>query len=496
MRVHRTIAAIALLVLAVLAVLAPGRALSQEGPPDVVVIVTDDQRWDTLGAMPVVQRELVARGASFPDAFVVNPVCCPSRASILTGAYSHTTGVYRQAPPFGRFEWFRDGSTLATWLDDAGYTTGLFGKYLDGYQHAGLTGYVPPGWDRWVAFIRSAYRDYKLSVDGRVRGFGSASEDYSTDVLAREAEGFVRRAEGPLFLYLAPAAPHGPAPPAPGDEDAFADLPPWRPASYDEADVSDKPSWVRSLPRLDAAERERIDTLRRNQLASLLAVDRAVQRVLGALRETGRLRDTLIVYTSDNGLSWGEHRWSKKEAPYEEVIRVPLVVRWDAGGVLAGSTPDAQALNVDLAPTIADATAVAAPDIEGRSLLPVLRGEREPAPREDFLIEHLAGTNPVPTYCAVRSRDWTYVRYTDGQEELYDLREDPSQLRNLADDPSADRRLHERRARLDALCDPPPPGFGDSGLDARLAAGVAAMLALIALGALAGAGRMRRTVPS
>ena len=157
MSARRTIAATLLLLLATLA---PGRAVAQEGPPDIVVVVADDQRWDTLWAMPVVQRELVVRGASFPDAFVVNPICCPSRASVLTGAYSHTTGVYRQAPPFGRFDWFRDGSTLATWLDDAGYTTGLFGKDLDGYQHAGLTGYVPPGWDRWVAFIRSAYRDY------------------------------------------------------------------------------------------------------------------------------------------------------------------------------------------------------------------------------------------------------------------------------------------------------------------------------------------------
>jgi N-acetylglucosamine-6-sulfatase len=489
--------AAAALLLALLALQAPGPALAQEGtPPDVVLVVTDDQRFDTLWAMPAVQRELVARGASFPDAFVVNPICCPSRASILTGAYSHTTGVYRQAPPFGRFDWFRDGSTLATWLDDAGYTTGLFGKYLDGYQHAGLTGYVPPGWDRWVGFVHAGYVDHKLSVDGSVRSFGSAPEDYSTDVLAREAEAFVRETEGPLFLYLAPAAPHGPAPPAPADEGAFADLPAWRPPSYDEADVADKPSWVRALPPLDAAERERIDALRRNQYGALLSVDRAVGSVLDALRETGRLRNTIVVFTSDNGLAWGEHRWSKKEAPYEEVIRVPLVVRWDAGGVLVGSTPDALALNVDLAPTIAEAAGIAAPGAEGRSLLPALRGLDDPAAREDVLVEHLAGTNPVPTYCAVRSRAWLYVRYTDGEEELYDLRSDPWQLRNLASDPSVRRRLEERRARLDDLCDPPPPGYGESGLDARLAIGVGAMLVLLLLGALAGAGRVRRPVPS
>ncbi len=472
-------------VLGIVLALAPvGSARAQAPPPDIVVVVTDDQRFDSLWAMPVVRAELVARGASFRDAFVVNPICCPSRASILTGAYSHTTGVYRQAPPYGRWEWFPDGSTLATWLDDAGYTTALVGKYLDGYQHAALTGVVPPGWDRWVAFVHAAYHDYTLTVDGTVRAYGSAPSDYSTDVLGREAAAIVRAARGPLFLYLAPAAPHGPAPPAPGDEGAFADLAPWRPPSYDESDVTDKPAWVRALPLLDAAERERIDTLRRNQYASLLSVDRAVGAVLDALRKTGRLENTLIVYTSDNGIAWGEHRWSKKEAPYEEVIRVPLVVRWDAGGVRPGSSPDGPALNVDIAPTIAEAVGVAAPGAEGVSLLPVLRGSAEGPPRQDFLIEHLEGTNPVPTYCAVRSLGWTYVRYTDGEEELYDLGSDPWQLQNLARDPAAADVREAMRSRLQALCDPPPPGYLDDGMDARIVVAVAVLGAMLLAAAL------------
>ncbi len=456
---------------------------AQPEPPSVVLIVTDDQRADTLWAMPTVQAELVERGASVPDAFVVNPICCPSRASILTGAYSHTTGVYRQAPPFGRFEWFRDGSTLATWLDDVGYATGLFGKYLDGYQHAALTGYVPPGWDRWVAFVRAGYLDYALSVDGVIRRAGGDPSDHSTAALAREAEAFVRGTEGPVFVYLAPAAPHAPATPAPGDEDAFAELPPWRPPSYDEADVSDKPAWVRSLPPLDPAERARIDDLRRNQYRSLLGVDRAVARLLDALRDTGRLANTLVLYTSDNGLAWGEHRWSKKEAPYEEVIRVPLVVRWDAGGVVPGSRPDVLAANVDIAPTIAQAVGLAAPTAEGVSLLPALRGGSRPV-RGDLLIEHLAGTNPVPTYCAVRSRAWMYVRYGDGSEELYDLLADPGQLESRAADPSVAAVLSERRATLERLCDPPPPGYAGAGSGPRIWIGLAALAALLLLAAV------------
>lgn len=452
-------------------------------PLTIVLVVTDDQRFDTLWAMPTVTAELVDRGASFPDAFVVNPICCPSRTTILTGEYSHSTGVYRQVPPYGRFEWFRDDSTLATWLDEAGYTTGLFGKYLDGYQHAGLTGYVPPGWDRWVAFIHSQYYDYALSIDGQVRRFGSAPQDYSTDVLARMAEAFIRRAQGPAFLYFAPAAPHGPAPPAPGDEGAFSDLEPWRPPSYDEADVSDKPAWVRNLQPLSPPRREHIDALRANQYRSLLAVDRAVGRLIRALRATGRLENTLFIYTSDNGLLWGEHRWRRKEAAYEESIRVPLVVRWDAGGVLPGSRPDVLAANVDLAPTIAHAVGIPAPGAEGISLLTALRGEPGPG-REDLLIEHLAGANPVPTYCAVRSRAWTYVRYADGSEELYDLRTDPYELENLAGDPAVAGILRERRTRLAELCDPPPPGYEDGGAGGRVLVGVLVLGGLLLLVAL------------
>jgi len=476
---------------ALLATLAtPGVGRAQDRPPDVVVIVTDDQRADTLWAMPVVQARLVGRGVRLDEGFVVNPICCPSRASILTGTYSHTTGVYRQSPPFGRFEWFRDASTLATWLDAAGYTTGLVGKYLDGYQHAALTGYVPPGWDRWVAFVHAAYHDYKLTVDGAIRAFGTAPEDHSTRVLAAEATAFVRAAEGPLFLYFAPAAPHGPATPLAEDMDAFSDLPPWRPPSFDEVDVSDKPQWVRALPRLSASQRSAIDTMRQNQYRSLLALDRAVGEILTALRETGRLHDTLIVYTSDNGIAWGEHRWAKKEAPYEEVIRVPIVGRWDAGGLAAASSSDELALNIDIAPTIVEATGIRAPRMEGRSLLPVLRGQVPADWRRDFLIEHLSGSNPVPTYCAVRSDRWLYVRYTDGEEELYDVRADPYELENLARDPSASGTVRSMAGRLDALCDPRPPGYLDDGLDRRILFAVGALAALVGLAAV----RTRRAV--
>jgi arylsulfatase A-like enzyme len=455
---------LALLVWAlVLSCPAPGArpaAAAPAAPPDIVLIVSDDQRFDTLWAMPVLTERLAGRGVTFPDAFVTNPLCCPSRASILTGDYSHTHLVYRQAPPFGRFEWLDDRSTLATWLHDAGYRTGLFGKYLDGYQHAAVTGYVPPGWDRWVAFVHSAQVDYALTFDGEVRSFGHGAADHATEVLADEVVSFIQGSSGPLFVEFAPSVPHAPATPSPGDEDTFADLEPARPPSFDEADVADKPAWVRDLPRLTPEQVSAIDAFRRDQYRSLLGLDRALGRILHALEETGRLDNTLIVFTSDNGILHGEHRWAKKEAPYEEAIRVPLVMRWDAAGWDAGAEkPGTLALNVDLAPTIADAAGVSHPPTDGRSLLPVLAGDTPW--RSDFLVEHLEGTNPVPTYCAVRSRGWMYVRYTTGEEELYDLNADPYELENLAADPADRPVLEDRRARLRGLCSPVPPGYGD-----------------------------------
>jgi arylsulfatase A-like enzyme len=475
----------------VLLLLARPAAAALGDHPDIVLIVSDDQRFDTLWAMPVVSERLAGRGVTFPDMFVTNPLCCPSRASILTGNYSHTHLVYRQAPPFGRFEWFDDRSTLATWLHDAGYTTGLFGKYIDGYQHAAVTGYVPPGWDRWVAFVHSAQVDYSLTIDGQVHDYEGVQQ-HSTEVLADQAVSFIRSGTGPLFVEFAPSVPHAPAIPSPGDENAFGNLEPARPPSFDEADVSDKPAWVRDLPPLSPDQVAAIDAFRLNQYRSLLGLDRAVGAILDALEQTGRLDDTLILFTSDNGILYGEHRWAKKEAPYEEAIRVPLVMRWDAAGWNVGSRmPGTFALNIDLAPTIAEAAGAPHPSTDGRSLLPVLSGDA--SWRSDFLVEHMEGTNPIPTYCAVRSERWMYVSYTTGEEELYDLRADPYELENVASDPRHRQVLEDRRARLRELCSPVPPGYGDrTGTSVPIALGVlGALVAFEAIRARRRAVQMR-----
>ena len=176
---------------ATLSLVSPAAAQEEERP-SILLIVTDDQRWDTLWSMPEVQRSLVERGVTFSESFTTSSLCCPSRASILTGQYPHTTGVYRQALPYGGFKSFDDTTTIATVLRSGGYRTGFFGKYLDSYQSDALAGYVPPGWNRWVAFVHSEYLEYGLTIDGTVHRYGIDAEDYSTDVLAAETEAFIR----------------------------------------------------------------------------------------------------------------------------------------------------------------------------------------------------------------------------------------------------------------------------------------------------------------
>jgi arylsulfatase A-like enzyme len=426
--------------------------------PNIVLILTDDQRADTLRYMPIVRRLLVRPGIVFSNGYVVNPVCCPSRASILTGTYSHSTGVYTNRRPNGGYFGFDDESTLATWLHDAGYRTGLFGKYFNGYRH---TTYVPPGWDRWFAtYHGGAYYDYRAIADGVAQRFGSDPASYGTTVLRDRAVSFIEEtaASTPVFVYWATHAPHEPATPEKQDADDFAPLRRWRPGSYDEAATADKPSYVQELPRIDARKAAEIDDFRLRQIRSLQSVDRAVRGIVAALRESGRLENTLIVFTSDNGMLWGEHRWHRKSVPYEEAIAVPFVVRFDAA-IDEHRVDDHLVLNIDLAPTFVAAAGADAPPMEGSSLLPLLRRD-EPPWRSTFLIEHVGeGPNGAPTFCAAHTERYVFVRYQTREEELYDLARDPRQMVNRAD---WGRYRSVRRSLLGSLrelCDPAPPGY-------------------------------------
>jgi N-acetylglucosamine-6-sulfatase len=450
-----------------------GATSPSDDRPNIVLILTDDQRWDDLRPMPTVQADITDHGVTFSNAFVVNSMCCPSRTSILTGQYSHTTGVYSNSGPHGGFKSFKeDNSTIATWLHDSGYQTALIGKYLNTQSME----YVPPGWDRWLAFNPAdysggAYYNYSLLDENYVKvSYGSTAADYSTDVLSTAANDWIRGADPtkPLFLYFAPFAPHSPYTPAPRHKRMFKNIPPLRPPNYNEADVSDKPAWVQALPVLTQQDMDMLDNWRKNRWRTLVAVDEAVGAIVQSLQDTGRLGNTMIVFASDNGFLLGEHRIKNKKVPYEESIRVPMIIRYDP----LTSTPRTDphlALNIDLAPTMAELAGVSDPGVEGASLMPILNGTVTDW-RTDFLVEHMAGGGPaddrpkfvndifIPRYCEVRSETFTYVDYLDTlEEELYDLTLDPYQLSNVATDPSYASTLDQMRTREAELCNPPPP---------------------------------------
>jgi N-acetylglucosamine-6-sulfatase len=432
--------------------------------PNIVMIVTDDQRWDTLRYMPQTGHDLRAPGMKFNNAFVSNSLCCPSRATILTGNYSHATGVYTNTPPNGGWEAFHDGgaesSTVATWLHDDGYHTALIGKYLNSYGPRNL--FVPPGWDRWVAIdeFNGSYYNYELNVDGVDVHFGTAPEDYSTDVIAEYASDEIRTtpADQPLLLYVATFAPHGPPTPAPRDVGTVANGPSEWPPNFNEQDMHDKPRYLRDLRMVDAPQQSQ----RWRRMAETLgAVDDAVHTIVQALDQTDRLSNTMIVFTSDHGLAFGEHRWTFKLTPYEESIRVPLLIRYDPL-IPPGSVDGHLVTNLDLAPTIAQLAGAPAPAMEGAALEPLF-SDPGSSWRSGFLLEHLTyrldNLTTPPTYCGVRSQGRVFIHYASGFEEYYRLRKDPYQLQNAAYDRNARRSVRRLRRATRAMCVPLPPGM-------------------------------------
>jgi arylsulfatase A-like enzyme len=310
---------------------------------------------------------------------------------------------------------------------------------------------VPPGWDDWHAFIGSGYFDYRLVENGVVQPYGADEADYLTDVLAAKAVDFIATADDrPFFLYFAPFAPHDPATPAPRHAGRFAGTPPWRPPAWNEADVSDKPTWLMDQPLLSPDQVVFADGLYERMLESLLAVDDAVAAILRALDEAGRADDTVVVFTSDNGLSLGEHRVVGKQCPYDECLRVPLVVRYPRA-VIAARTDARLVANVDLAPTLAELAGTTPPGpVDGASMLPILDGSASPW-RGDLLAEQFSFF--PPTWAAVRSAVYKYVEYrlAPAEVELYDLGADPNELVSRHADPAYAHVRAAMAARLRAL---------------------------------------------
>lgn len=437
--------------------------------PNIVFILTDDQDLPSLAQMPKVKALLADQGMRFSNHYVSLSLCCPSRVTGLRGQFAHNSGIFDNSPPDGGFAgtYARglESSTVATWLRGAGYRTALFGKYLNGYpDDAPSLTYIPPGWTEFYSPNGGLpYRNfnYTMNENGSTVSYGEAETDYLTDVLSAKAADFISRSvaqypDQPFFAYIASYAPHAPAIPAPRHADTFPGAQAPRPASFNEADVSDKPEWVRTRPLLTETEIADMDELYRKRLQSLQAVDDLVENVVETLQATGQLANTYIVFASDNGYHQGLHRLdSGKMTAFEEDLRIPLVVR--GPGVAAGSTASLMTANVDYAPTFADIAGIAAPTfVDGRSLMPLLRGESPADWRQVLLLEHktvkdeqigaaprsgtlepddpfqaAAGRPDIAPFSGLRTVDGhTYVEYETGEFELYDNTTDPYQLSN------------------------------------------------------------------
>ena len=436
--------------------------------PNVVVVMSDDQNVETMRVMPNVQRLLAQQGMTFDSSFVSYSLCCPSRATFLTGQYAHNHGVMGNAPPEGGYAKLDHRNTLAVWLQRSGYYTAHIGKFLNGYGSRGSNPTeVPPGWTSWQGSVDpSTYQfyNYTLNENGRLVQYGTAPAQYQADVYTRKAVDIVNRRAAsvrPFFLSVAYLAPHSGGPrtpqdppnqatpePAPRHQNRFESEALPRPASFNEQDVSDKPAVVRNRARLNPARIAGVEENYQQRLESLLAIDEGVGAIVEALRKKGELSKTLFIYTADNGFFHGEHRVpSGKVLVYEPSIRVPLIMR--GPGIKAGSRVSDLVANVDTAATIVDAANIKpSRTLDGRSLLPFGKNARLNWQRDILLETGGGGSN---RYSAIRTHRYLYAEYANGDRELYDLQADPQQLTSRHADPAMASARDQLAARLAQL---------------------------------------------
>lgn len=416
-------------------------------PYDVVVMLMDDMRFDQAQYFADTRARLAPNLVDFERAYVTTPLCCPERASFLSGGYwPQQTGVLQNDEPQGGATAFPDAGTMPVRMREAGIPTALLGKYLNHYEL--LDTYVPPGWTVWASFWHDAPWndfDYQLGASGVNDSGESVTEHwdgYVTDWQVALATEFLDQHAGAgSFLYLSFRAPHDPHTPAAGDRDAF-DGYTYRGRAWNEADLSDKPKWIREMPEIGPDSADLSDREAEGSNESLLAVDRAMVDLVEAVEAAGRLDRTVFVMTSDNGLLWGEHRLFEKGLPYEESIRVPL---WVAHPDLAGRVDTGLvATNLDLAATVQELVGLPVQS-EGRSLLPVLCGEVDTV-RDDVRIETwTGGDRPWGGFVLP---EWSFIQTGADEYELYNLVSDPYQEESLHGDPTYAELLEELSARL------------------------------------------------
>jgi N-acetylglucosamine-6-sulfatase len=430
---------------------------------NVILIDTDDMNASDLFIMRNTLALLGARGTTFSNSFVSYPLCCPSRATQITGQYAHNHGVLTDQ----RYGDLDNTNTLAVWLRGARYRTAMVGKYLNGYGEINRRE-IPPGWLQWFALTggtdQKRYR-YNLNENGKLVYYRNGPRNYVTDVLSSKVNLLLKAwapSPKPFFVYFNPTAPHGERAvpiwstrdpqPAPRHLGIVGDVSAPRTPNFNEADVSDKPKSVKDLSILSDTQLTDLDRRYRGRLESLLSVDEEIKRMVGLIRKYGDKRKTLFIFTSDNGLEMGSHRIMFKNYLYDEGERVPLIIR--GPGFPAGVTREQPVSNIDLAPTIVEiAQATPLRVMDG---IPLQVPARSAAANEnrDLLFEAFdLGTPELGQSFGIRRGQWVYNEYTNGnggplsdRAELYDMHTDAFQLNNL-------------------LYDPPPPG----GLDATSA---------------------------
>lgn len=408
--------------------------------PNILIIVTDDQRYGTMEYMPNTQKLIFDQGVTFTNGFVTTPLCCPSRASILTGMYAHNHGIRENNDKLKY-------TTFMEVLHENGYYTGLVGKYLNSWK-----GEKRPEYDFWVSYFKGETVYYRpdLNVNGEWVRYGE--DQYVTYILGDHAVDFLNKAtkqNKPFVLLFTPNAPHQPTTPAVEDEGLLTDLAPYRPPSFNEADMSDKPEWVANRPLLTDDEIKEIDTYRRDQLLTLISLDRTIGRIMTTLEDTGELDNTLVLFLSDNGQFWGEHRFgTSKNRYYDENVHVPFAIRYPPL-VPTPYIEDEIVANIDIAPTAFDLAGIPLPNsMDGISILPLLRGETNW--RKYLLLE---GGILDGSYVGVRSKEYFYGE-NNGYPEFYDMKTDPFQLENLINNPNYLELITQYKGIMDQLNQP------------------------------------------
>jgi N-acetylglucosamine-6-sulfatase len=432
--------------------IASGARRSGASRPNIVFVLTDDLASNLVPYMPHVLA-MERAGETFSNYFVTDSLCCPSRASILTGRFPHDTRVFDNSPPEGGYATFSErgeqNDTFAVALQRAGYSTALMGKYLNGYTPDARGGsQVPPGWSEWdVAGDGYPEYGYHMNSDGRVHAYGYSPSDYLTNVIAHKGLAFIARsaaAKRPFLLELATFAPHSPYTPAPGDYGKFPGLRAPRSPAFNAIGV-DEPAWLSRFAPLGPRQTAAIDRKFRMRAQAVQAVDRMIAAIERELAAKGLARNTYIVFSSDNGLHMGEHRLAPgKLTAFDTDIKVPLVVT--GPGVPAGRTVSAMSENIDLCPSFEQLAGASVPaSVDGHSLVSLLHGARARGWRKEILVEHhgrvtdrgdpdlpARGSGNPPSYEAIRTRDSLYVEYITGEREYYDLARDPFELDNIA----------------------------------------------------------------